>query len=267
MNYQMLVLDIDDTLLTSERTISERTYDALMDAQKRGVKIVLASGRPTPSMVETARQLKLDVFDSYIISFNGAVVTRMKDVRELFSQRIEISEQRAIIDYLQAQHLVVTTYTDDTIMLDKVNEYSHIEGELTGLPSVYDEKWIATLDTPRLKFIGVGDPQIVKQCETALNGQFGEWTYVTTSKPYFLEMMHKDVSKGKAVEWLCRYLNMEVSQVVACGDGNNDATMIETAGLGIAMGNATDYLKSIADEITLSNDEDGIVAVLEKYFR
>jgi len=81
-DYQMLVLDIDDTLMTSKNTISDATYQALMKAQEQGKKVVLASGRPTPSMIETAKQLKLDHFDSYIISFNGAAITSMAGGRE-----------------------------------------------------------------------------------------------------------------------------------------------------------------------------------------
>lgn len=265
MNYEMLVLDIDDTLLNSQHVITPATYSALIDAQMRGKKIVLASGRPTKSMIETAKYLKLDEFDSYIISFNGAVVTRMKDLTELFSQRIEESEQRAVIDYIQENNLAVLTYTDDSIVIDRCNEYSDIEAQLTGLVAEYNADWIENLISPRLKFIGVGAPHIVKRCEEELQGSFGEHTYATTSKPYFLEMMHKSVSKGSSIERLCTHLGITTEQVIACGDGNNDATMIEVAGLGIAMANATDYLKSIADEITLSNDEDGVVAVIQKY--
>lgn len=265
MNYELLVLDIDDTLLTSEHIISPRTYDALIDLQQRGKKLVLASGRPTPSMIEVAKQLKLDEFDSYVIAFNGAVVMRVRDLQEIFSQRIEHSEQRAIIDYLQQHDLAVTTYTEDTVMIDRRNEYSDIEGELTGMPTLYDAEWMANLVEPRLKFIGVGHPDIVAQCEADLQGKFGQSTYVTTSKPFFLEMMHQNVSKGRSIERLCKHLGIGVEQVIACGDGNNDATMIEVAGRGIAMGNATESLKRIADEVTLSNDEDGIVAVIEKY--
>lgn len=267
MNYEVLVLDIDDTLLTSEHIISPATYVALLEMQARGKKVVLASGRPTPSMIEVAKQLKLDVFDSYIIAFNGAVVVRMRDLEEIYSQRIEASEQREIIEYLQQHDLAVMTYTDDTIMIDRRNHYSDVESELTGMPTLYDAEWIANLTEPRLKFIGVGAVDTVAACEAELQGQFGQSTYVTTSKPFFLEMMHRDVSKGRSIRRLCDHLGIEVSQVVACGDGNNDVTMLEVAGRGIAMGNATDYLKRIADEETLSNDHDGIVAVIDKYFK
>ena len=243
-DYQMLVLDIDDTLMTSENTISDATYQALMKAQEQGKKVVLASGRPTPSMIETAKQLKLDHFDSYIISFNGAAITSMADGQELFSQRLEAEAQDDIVRYIQAKGLTVLTYMDDYVVMDKVNDYSHIESQLTGIPDRYDPEAIANLSQlakARMKFIA------------------------TTSKPYFLEFVHHQVSKGQAIKVLCQHLGLTLDQVIACGDGNNDLTMIETAGLGVAMANATPLLKEAADHITLSNDQDGLVPIIRDF--
>ncbi|MBS4456889.1 Cof-type HAD-IIB family hydrolase [Tuanshanicoccus lijuaniae] len=266
MNYKLLILDIDDTLLNSQREITPKTRERLMQLQEDGYYVVLASGRPTKSMLETAKELNLDKYHSYIISFNGAVITKMDDETELYSQRLDVTEQRAIIDYLQAQPLSVISYTEDEIIIDAENDYSHIEGELTGIPYRYSPEHIASIDTPQLKFIGVGDPAIVQTVDQDLNGKFGQSTYATTSKPYFMEFMHRDVSKGDAIKKLVAHLGYTVEQVVACGDGNNDASMIEVAGVGVAMANATEYLKSLADEVTKSNDEDGLVVVMDKYF-
>ena len=265
-HYQMLVLDIDDTLLTSNGTISLATQTALNALQEAGHYLVLASGRPTASMLPLAKKLRLDYYKSAIISFNGAEITDMSTGHSLLSQRIDPRDQTDIINYIQAKGLSVTTYTNDQIIVDYKNDYSHIEAELTRLPMSYQPEFIANLTKPRLKFIGVGDPNITLQCERELNGHFGQHTYVTTSKPYFLEFMNADVSKGKAIEVLCHHLNIPIKNVVACGDGNNDLTMIETAGLGVAMGNATPLLKQAADIITTSNNEDGLVPIIERYF-
>ena len=267
-DYQMLVLDIDDTLMTSENTISDATYQALMKAQEQGKKVVLASGRPTPSMIETAKQLKLDHFDSYIISFNGAAITSMADGQELFSQRLEAEAQDDIVRYIQAKGLTVLTYMDEYVVMDKVNDYSHIESQLTGIPDRYDSEAIANLSQlakARMKFIGVGDPDLVAAADAELKGRFGDLTYATTSKPYFLEFVHHQVSKGQAIKVLCQHLGLTLDQVIACGDGNNDLTMIETAGLGVAMANATPLLKEAADHITLSNDQDGLVPIIRDF--
>ncbi|MRJ47495.1 Cof-type HAD-IIB family hydrolase [Fundicoccus ignavus] len=266
MTYKMLVLDIDDTLLNSQHEISPKTFKRLIEFQEAGNYLVLASGRPTASMFETADLLKLNHFNSHIISFNGAVVSAVASRTEIFSQRMDVDEQQEVIDFIQANDLAVIAYTEDGIKVDRENEYSHIEGELTGLPWEYDEAYFKSITQPQLKFIGVGDPTICKQLEQDLGGRYGKQTNAVTSKPYFLEFMHEASSKGSSLERLCEHLGIDISQTIACGDGNNDLTMIETAGLGVAMGNATETLKKAADYITASNDEDGIVQVIDKFF-
>jgi len=266
MDYRFLILDIDGTLLTSTNQLTEATRDKLMLLQKKGYILVLASGRPTASMLKTAKDLHLDANESYIISFNGAVITRMSDEKELYNKRLEVSEQKDIIEYLQKNNLSVIAYDKDSIVVDKERENSDVEAYLTKLPMRYDAEYIANIDTPQLKFIGVGKPEDVARCDQELQGEFGQHTYATTSLPFFIEFMHKEVNKGTAIETLVEHLGYTTENVVACGDGNNDAAMIEVAGVGVAMGNATDYLKSLADEITLSNDEDGLIPIIDKYF-
>lgn len=157
---------------------------------------------------------------------------------------------------------------DEYVVMDKSNDYSHIESQLTGIPDRYDPEAIANLSQlakARMKFIGVGDPDLVAAADAELKGRFGDLTYATTSKPYFLEFVHHQVSKGQAIKVLCQHLGLTLDQVIACGDGNNDLTMIETAGLGVAMANATPLLKEAADHITLSNDQDGLVPIIRNF--
>lgn len=267
MTYKMLVLDIDDTLLNSKYEMSDVTKERLLQFQEDGFKLVLATGRPTKSAVEVAEQLQLDKFDSFALSFNGAVVTKVKGREELFSQRMDLAEQKELVDYIHDTGLAIIAYGDnDVLYLSKQNDYSDMEGQLTGMPTIYDEDYANNLQTPELKFIAVGDPEIVDKYNAELGGKFGQTTNAMTSKDYFLEFMHKDVSKGQSLHRLCKHLGIDISEVVAVGDGNNDESMLVEAGIGIAMGNASDYLKSIADDVTLTNDEDGVVAVLDKYF-
>lgn len=266
MAYKMLVLDIDDTLLNSQHEISETTFNRLLKFQKAGNHLVLASGRPTASMFQTAYDLKLDQHDSHMISFNGAVVTGLAERDELFSQRMNMAEQQEVVKYIRDNDLVIVGYTEDGIKVDRENDYSHIEGELTGLPVDYDYEHFNHLSTPQLKLMGVGDPVIVNRLENELGRTFAHETNAVTSKPYFLEFMHEKSSKGSSLLRLCDHLGIDISEVIACGDGNNDLTMIQTAGLGVAMANATETLKAAADYITASNDEDGIVQVIDKFF-
>lgn len=266
MSYKMLVLDIDDTLLNSNHEISSVTKERLIQFQEDGFILVLATGRPTKSAVQKAEELLLDHHKSHAISFNGAVVTSMENAQELFSQRMNFDEQKELVQYIHDTGLALIAYGDNEVYLSRENDYSHIEGELTGLETIYDSDYANNLESEELKFIAVGDPEIVAKHNEELQGKFGKATNAATSKDYFLEFMHRDVSKGLSLQRLCDHIGIDISEVVAVGDGNNDAPMIEVAGVGVAMGNASEYLKGIADDVTGTNDEDGVVQVLDKYF-
>lgn len=262
----MLVLDIDDTLVNSHNEISKENYNSLMKLQEAGYILVLASGRPAESMVDTARYLKLDKFNSYIISYNGAAIVRMKDEKYVFTHALEESEQDKIVDYIHGKGLSALTYYQGTIIYSRENDYSHIESELVGLPDRLDPDFFNNLPGPMLKFMGVGDPAIAIACEDELGGKFGESTYTTTSKPFYLEFMHDKVSKGDTLKILAEMLEIPIEEVIAVGDGKNDLTMIEKAGLGVAVENAHPELKEAADHLTLSNDDHGVSEVVEAFF-
>lgn len=266
MEYKVLVLDIDGTLLNSNHQISQATYERLIQLQEDGYILVLASGRPTASMLETAKKLKLSDYGSYIISYNGAEITELATEQQIYRQVLSQREQKEIIQFLQEKELSIVAYKGDSIVIDRENEHSDVEAFLTNLPSEYDADYFKDLKTPQLKFIGVGPVDKVQAADKELGGKFGQETYATTSLPYFLEFMHVSVSKGKSIAVLGEQLGFTMEQVVACGDGNNDASMIMDAGRGIAMGNATDYLKNLADQITLTNDEDGLIPIMDQYF-
>lgn len=265
-DYQFLILDIDGTLLNSQNELTKATYDRLMQLMADGYQLVLASGRPTASMLETARQLKLDQAKSYIISYNGAEITDMATQEVIYQKGLDDEDLKTIIAFNEAQGLSTIAYGPAEIIIDRPNDHSEVEAFLTKLPYRYDAAYFEKIPPGQLKFIGVGAEERVEAANSILNGHIGQATTAITSLPFYLEYFHHQVSKGNAIKALVESLGYSVDQVVACGDGNNDASMIQAAGLGVAMANATDYLKSLAQEITLSNDEDGLIPIMDKYF-
>lgn len=222
MTYKCLVVDVDDTLINDSYAIPENTKQALIDFQAKGYQLVLASGRPMEGMLDEARELQLDKFGSYIISFNGATITKMDTMERLFEKHIEMEDQNALLTFFKENELATLTYHDGAVIIDQENPFTHIEAELTGMPMKYDATFFENLDQPMLKFIGVGDERIVKHLEADLNGSFGQSCNAVTSKPFYLEIFHKDVSKGKTLEQLAGILNIKMEEIVAVGDGNND---------------------------------------------
>ncbi|WP_267920325.1 Cof-type HAD-IIB family hydrolase [Macrococcoides caseolyticum] len=265
MQYKMIVLDMDDTLLTSENTILPSTIDTLIKAQEKGIKVVLASGRPTGGMLAAAETLKLAEFGSYILSYNGAEVTDMASGQLISATHVDKASFDGVYDYLRAHDVFVLTYIDNTIVYEGTHEYMNVEHELTGLPMqpVDDLKTFVKGNVPKL--MGVDDIDKISAMNESLGGQFNENIHATTSKPFFLEFMNKDVSKGKVLKQLVEKIGIEQSAVMAFGDSNNDKDMLEFAGLGVAMGNANETIKAIADIITDDHNRDGIANIVNQY--
>lgn len=266
MTLKCLVLDMDDTLVTDDNIITIKTRETLIKFQEDGYQLVLASGRPIEGMVDVARELQLDQFGSHIISYNGGTITRMSDMETLFEKHIELEDRKNAVRYCQENGLSILTYFDGKIIADYENEYTHIEALLTGMPIEYRPDFFEDLTTPILKFIGVGHEEVVRALEEELGGKFGQYCNAVSSKPIYLEIFHEDVSKGQTLHQLANILDIGMHNIVAVGDGNNDITMIQEAGIGVAVANATDRLKAAADDITKSNNDEGVVAVVEKYF-
>lgn len=261
--YKMIVLDMDDTLMNSDNEISDETQSYLIDIQEKGYHVVLASGRPTEGMLPAARELKLNHNDSFIISYNGGKTIKMSNEEVEVSKTVSKENFDLIVDYCREQGFLVLTYDNGYIIHDSEHEYMNIESELTGLPmkKVEDIKSYIQHDVP--KVMGVDYVGNITEARIDLDGYFNNDIDVTTSKPFFLEFMAKDVSKGNAIKALCKKSDINLDEVVVFGDSLNDRSMFEVAGYSVAMGNASDELKDIADDVTLDNNSNGIPHTLK----
>ena len=265
--YEMIVMDMDDTLLTSDNEVSPKTAQYLINLQEQGYHVVLASGRPTEGMLPIAKSLKLNEHDSYVISYNGGRTTRVKDDELEDEQSVSKQDFDKIVDYCRENGLFILTYQDGHIIYEGEHEYMNIESELTGLPMKKVDDVKTFIQNPVPKAMGVDYVPHIEEIFQSLNGKFNDNVDVTTSKPYFLEFMAHGVSKGNALKALCRKVDVDISQTIAFGDSLNDYSMIEEAGYSVAMGNAKAELKEIADDVTLDHDSDGIVVALEKILK
>ncbi|MBO1199638.1 HAD family phosphatase [Staphylococcus simiae] len=263
-NYKLIALDMDDTLLTSDNVISQSTLQYLKDIQDRGYYVVLASGRPTEGMIPAAKELALPEHNSYIISYNGGRTINMANEKVEHSQSISKEDFDEIVDYCRERQFFILTYQDGHIIYEGEHEYMNIESELTGLPmkKVQDLKEYIRGEVP--KVMGVDYVANITEARIDLNGIFNDNVDATISKPFFLEFMARNVSKGNAVIALCDKLNITIDQVIAFGDSMNDKSLFDVAGLAVAMGNAADELKKYADKETLDNDSDGIPVALKE---
>ncbi|MGM9928114.1 MAG: Cof-type HAD-IIB family hydrolase [Bacillus sp. (in: firmicutes)] len=265
MSYKMIVLDLDDTLLRDDHTISERTKQALMKAQEMGVKVVLASGRPTFGMKHIAEELSLSAYGSYILSFNGGKIINWQTKEEVFSSTLSPEDVHGLYEISRREGVYIHTYIGDEIITEDENEYTAIEADITGLPIKYVDTFVNAVNEPVVKVLMVDEPEKLKLVEKKLQLKLDEQFSIMTSKPYFLEFTEKGVTKGTSLNQLIQTLGITRDEVIAIGDSYNDLSMIEFAGLGVAMGNANEDIKKIANLVTDTNMNDGVAKVVEEY--
>ena len=260
----MLVLDMDDTLLTDDHKISDLNKKVLLEAQEKGVYVVLASGRPTSAMTAYAKELELDLNDSYIISFNGAIISQAKDDQILFEQKLTVKQIHELYDYSVKTKTHIITYLDDEIISETDSEYIEVEKEITGMAHRKVASFKGHIDRPAVKCILLENPAYLKSVENDLIKTMPHLS-VSMSKPFFLEAAQQGIDKAASLKLLAEKLNIHQSEIIAVGNAGNDLTMIEYAGLGVWVDNVTPELRDRADLIVASNNNNGVAEVVQKY--
>ncbi|TDP02524.1 Cof-type HAD-IIB family hydrolase [Flavobacterium sp. 245] len=264
MQYKMLVLDMDDTLLTDDHRISDLNKKVLLEAQAKGVYVVLASGRPTSAMTAYAKELELDKNDSYMISFNGAIISRVKDDLVLFEQKLTVEQIHELYDYSVKMNTHIITYLDDEIISETDSEFIEIEKEITGMPHLMVSSFKDYVDRPAVKCILLKEPSELKELENDLKAKMPHLS-VSMSKPFFLEAAQQGIDKAASLKLLADKLGILQEEIIAVGNAGNDLTMIEYAGLGVWVDNVTPELRDRADLIVASNNDDGVAEVVQRY--
>jgi Cof subfamily protein (haloacid dehalogenase superfamily) len=262
---KMIVMDMDDTLLNDNLEISDYTKKVISNAQNKGIKIVLASGRPTPAILKFAEELRLHEFDDYIISYNGATLTRCKTGETISMVYLTRDNVKYIKSVSKSQDLNFQTYLNDEVVADRDNEYTRFEGKLTNMPVVISKETIDNLDQEVVKVILTGEPDKLKLVERELKDEVGDSIMINISKPFFLEFTNKDVDKDKTITKLCTLLNIPKDSVMAIGDSFNDLSMIKGCGLGVVMANGHQDVKKHAHYITHCNNTDGVATAINRF--
>lgn len=267
MKYQMLVLDIDGTLTTSEKKISPATHKALLKLQKDGVYVVLASGRPTAGILPYARELQLEDYGNYILSFNGARILNLRTNEIIYDKTLPADAIPILYEEALASHTGLISYEgNDAIAATEIDHYMEYEARINRIAIRRVENFPSYVTFPVNKCLMTGEPEHPVSVEKRLKERFHGLLNIYRSEPYFLEIMPQNIDKAASLQKLLSSLGLTQNQMICCGDGYNDVSMIEFAGVGVAMANAQEIVKQSADFITGSNNEDGIVAVIEKFF-
>lgn len=266
MRYEMIVLDLDGTLTNREKMITPSTREVLMRAQEQGKIVVLASGRPTYGVMPLAKELELEKYGGYILSFNGGVIINCRTREVKFSRLLPVEANEKIIGLAEEHRVNILTYEGEGIITpDPEDMYVQKEAVINHMEARRVENFKDYVKFAVPKFLLLDDGDYLESVEARVKAALGKNFSVYRSEPYFLEVLPKGVDKAQSLERLLESLNLTREQMIACGDGYNDLTMIQYAGMGVAMGNAVLPVRKAADYITLTNDEDGIAHVVERF--
>lgn len=266
MKYRFLVLDLDGTLTNNKKEITEHTRRVLIEAQERGVKIVLASGRPTYGIAPIAEKLELKKYGGYILSYNGGEITNWQTGELMYENVLDADVLPYLYQCAKEHNFAIVTYQGKYVLTEYPDdEYVLKEAILNVMETKKVDNFLEAIDFPVAKCLIVGEGTrlavLEKQMYEVLKDRMG----VYRSEPYFLELVPKGIDKAQSLAVLLEKIGGTKEEMIAVGDGFNDLSMIQYAGLGVAMANAQEPVRQAADYITLSNEEDGVAAVVEKF--
>lgn len=266
MHEKILVLDIDGTLTTSTKEISAETKRGLKMIQERGHIVMLASGRPTPGMMRYATELELEKYGGYLLSFNGAKVINCKTGEIAYQRTLPSFVIPSLYRFAIKNCCGLITYCGDQIICGtEMDEFIELESRINGMDVKCVNNFIKYVDFEVNKCLMTAPPDKAESIMKVLQEKFHDTLSIYRSEPFFIEIMPKNVDKATSLDHMLETVGLKRDDAICCGDGYNDITMITYAGVGVAMGNARDEVKAVADYITKTNDEDGLVDVIDKF--
>lgn len=273
--YKLLVLDLDGTLTNSKKEITPHTLEVLLEAQRQGLRIVLASGRPVFGIAPLADQLHLAENDGYVLAYNGGQIVRWSD-HQVIDQKMldpevlpyvyECSKRQFTDKDGKLTRFQILSYHGDVVFTENPgDQYVNYECWLNRIPCKKVDNFLEAVDCLLPKCLIVGDPEPLHELELEMAEHLKGKNGVYRSEAFFLEIVPLGIDKAQRLSVLLEHLGMTREEMICVGDGYNDQSMIEYAGLGVAMSNAKPEVRAVADYITLSNEEDGVAAVVEKF--
>ncbi|MBV7388492.1 Cof-type HAD-IIB family hydrolase [Pasteurellaceae bacterium TAE3-ERU1] len=265
-NYKLIALDMDGTLLDSQKRISERNRQAILAAKNRGVRVVLASGRPFAGLKHYFEQLEMTSPEDYVLCFNGAQVKRISDEKIIQDFQFTGREAKLLAEHAKSIGINLHAFSPSRGLISPdCGPCSQHEAEINKITLNQLDFAELSDEEPIIKVLYADEAEKVTHAMTTLPQTLKEQFTVVQSTPFFMEFLHPKANKGSGIAALAEFLGIAARDVICMGDAGNDAHMVEYAGLGIAMENATDELKAMADAITGHHNDSGVAQAIERY--
>lgn len=258
---KLVVSDLDNTLLEKDNKINDKTLTILKECLSKGVFIVLGTGR----LYQSAKIYK-DIIgeETYIICYNGSLIVDNKD-KVVFSKNLDVGLMKKIVDFCKLKNLYCQFYEDGKILVERVTEETRIDPDLKNAKAIEAIDFALYDFKPSPKAMIVADPNLVGVYQEELRDFLDDEVYIAQSQNYLIEIMPKDVDKGKSLEYLCGKLKIKSSEVMAIGDNTNDRKMLNFSSYSIAVANAVDDLKDAAFYVCENERSLGVAEALNKF--
>lgn len=263
MNYKLIALDLDDTLLAKDLTISAKNIEAMRLASSLGVQVVFCSGRAAVSVLKFTQGLD---FIHHIISYNGAMATDIRSGEKLIEYRVDTETAARLIDIGRQYGVPPQIYTDDGMLVERYNLRARFYEHNALYRAVVVKDLKEHIANGSIKVLYNARSGLLKPVETLTAGIYGEKLDIFYSKPYFLELVNIASNKGKTLCALGERLGIPPQEIIAMGDSFNDLSMITLAGLGVAMANGHPDVQRRADYVSQNdNNHSAVAEVIEKF--
>ncbi len=265
-NIKLVAIDLDDTLLRDDLTISQFSLDILREVHQAGVTVALSTGRMLPSALPYAQELG---FDAPLITYQGALAKSSLDGEVIYSCPLSREVASMAIQYARRKKIHVNLYLEDKLYVERIAEAGERYARFTKVPCIKVDSLEELLEaTLPYKLLLIDEEQRIEQrlqeLQALLNGAKLD-AYLTKSKPTFLEVNHRLATKGEALKRLAEWLGVTRKEVAAFGDSYNDLEMLEYAGgNSFAVANAYPTVRAMAKRTILSNNEDGVAQALRE---
>lgn len=271
MNIRLIALDLDGTLLDSQKRLSERNRNTLLECIRKGIHVVPTTGRSADGIPD---EVRLIPGIRYAITTNGAMIEDLAEKKIIDERKLNNSLVIKVIKMVESYHVMYDPYIEgrgitenrfynhlddygvDPIVQDLIRKTRDV------VPNIMQYVMESGKDAEKVNLF-FADEETRKTVRAVLENE--SEIIITSSMPNNLEINAVGASKGSGILRLAEYLGLLQEQTMAVGDGENDYTMIEMAGFGVAMENGESYLKSIASYVTCTNDEDGVAAAIEEF--
>ena len=262
MKYKLMAVDIDGTLLDSSNNLREETLRAIRQGVGNGLIFTICTGRSIQGVRKLNDAIGLDM---PFITYNGAMVVMGKSMEILYEKKMSYNDAKAIYALGENYKTTIIIWNDNTLYVNKLNERTQKYGNLNNIEPILFESVEDIIKNGVTKVLWFDEIDRVEVYEREVGKFLGTGINYYTSMPIFIEFVDASVSKAVGLDRLGERLGVNKSEMIAVGDGSNDIPMIQYAGLGVAMANAKEIVRRSADYITLSNDENGVAHVIEKF--